>query len=31
MKGWDYGINSIYKQSSIYLEEGKWWVFITSA
>lgn len=28
MKTWDYGINSIYKKASIYLEEASWWVFV---
>jgi len=27
MKTWSYGINSIYKKASIYLEEASWWVF----
>ena len=25
---WSYGVNSIYKQVSIYLEEASWWVFV---
>ena len=28
MKTWSYGINSIYKKASIYLEESSWWVFV---
>ena len=28
MKTWSYGVNSIYKQVSIYLEEASWWVFV---
>lgn len=27
MKRWSYGINSIYKKASIYLEEAPWWIF----
>jgi len=27
MKIWSYGINSIHKKASIYLEEVSWWVF----
>ena len=27
MKSWSYGINSIYKRASIYLEEAPWWIF----
>jgi len=28
MRTWSYGINSIYKKASIYLEESSWWVFV---
>ncbi len=28
MKTWSYGVNSIYKKVSIYLEEASWWVFV---
>ena len=28
MKTWSYGVNSIYKKASIYLEEASWWVFV---
>jgi len=27
METWSYGINSIYKKVSIYLEEAPWWIF----
>lgn len=27
MKSWSYGINSIYRKASIYLEEAPWWMF----
>ena len=27
MKSWSYGVNSIYKTASLYLEEASWWVF----
>ena len=28
MRTWNYGVNSIYKKASIYLEEASWWVFV---
>ena len=29
MKSWGYGINSVYKEANLYLEEAPWWVFAT--
>jgi len=28
MRTWSYGINSLYKKASIWLDEGPWWVFL---
>jgi len=28
MRNWSYGINSLYRTASIWLEEGPWWVFL---
>lgn len=31
MKSWGYGINSYHKTTSVYLEEGHWWLFFIRA
>jgi len=31
MKSWSYGINSLYKTASIYLETAPWYIFAIRA